>query len=135
MTGECAKCGPQPVENFHKNKSRPNGMQSYCKSCTLEFNREHRRGKGFYREYQRVYFLKWKYGLTPEQWDAMLVAQCGRCACCSDPMIGDREPVVDHNHETGCVRGLLCNTCNRAIGLLKDDPVLIRQAAVYLELS
>lgn len=81
------------------------------------------------------------YGLTLGEYEDMSAAQGDQCAICglSETSIHHRskEPralAVDHNHETGAVRALLCNRCNQAIGLLDDDPVLLIAAAVYLQL-
>ena len=69
------------------------------------------------------------YGITVEQYDAMLIAQSGRCAVCSRPM---DPPHVDHDHVTGKVRKLLDGPCNRAAGMLQDDPEVATQLAMYL---
>lgn len=75
-----------------------------------------------------------KYGITMDDYDAMLVAQGGRCAICPATRPGGRGAWhVDHNHDTGDVRGLLCSNCNRGMGLLGDDPEVLRAAAAYLE--
>jgi hypothetical protein len=62
----------------------------------------------------------------------MLIQQSGRCAVCGEPLIGPREPVVDHDHKTGIVRGLLHGSCNSGIGLLKENPIILERAADYL---
>lgn len=80
---------------------------------------------------QRVNVEK-KYGISPEQYDAMFARQNGGCAVCGAPP-GRRRLAVDHNHATGVVRGLLCSSCNTALGSLRDDPFLIRSLAVYVE--
>lgn len=72
------------------------------------------------------------YKLTLEKYGRLFFAQCGVCAICSEPAAPDRALVVDHDHDTGKVRGLLCGTCNSAIGLLRDDTEVIVQAALYL---
>lgn len=81
-----------------------------------------------------------KYGLTLEQYEVMLDEQGGVCAIC-----GQDEPAahgrtgkkfllsVDHCHETGRVRGLLCQKCNRAVGLLGDRVDLLEKAIAYLK--
>lgn len=80
-----------------------------------------------------------QYGITWEEFDAMYVDQRGLCKICGEPesVIGAGGKVktlaIDHDHETGQVRGLLCNNCNRAIGLLKDNAYLLRAAADYLD--
>src|SRR5450759_1531991 len=72
---------------------------------------------------QRVYNLRNRnnrriltYGLAPEEFQEMLAIQGGLCAICHDPMVRANEPQIDHDHETGRVRGLLCARCNLALG-------------------
>lgn len=75
------------------------------------------------------------YGLQIADYERMLADQDGQCAICdrTDPGHGHIVFVVDHCHETGRIRGLLCRNCNSAIGLLGDDPKMIRRAATYIE--
>jgi hypothetical protein len=80
------------------------------------------------------------FGINIEQYQKMFDEQNGCCAVCGEteteihPRSGRlRRLAVDHCHKTGKVRGLLCNNCNRAIGLLKDDPTVLRSAINYLE--
>lgn len=82
----------------------------------------------------RGYHLERKYGVTLEWYEETLVAQGGCCAVCGYvPEKGQRRLAVDHDHETGVVRGLLCQLCNLSVGYMKDDPILLRAAATYLE--
>ena len=71
------------------------------------------------------------YGISVEDFTTLLRQQGGGCAICSE--IPEREFHVDHDHATGVVRGLLCGSCNLALGHLKDDPVRLRAAVQYLE--
>jgi len=71
------------------------------------------------------------YGLTLEDYDAMMERQNGVCAICSTRTKGNLH--IDHNHQTNEVRGLLCGKCNRAIGLLNDDVSLFTKAITYLK--
>lgn len=77
--------------------------------------------------------LKRKFNLTVEQYEDMLAAQGGVCAICRKPPNEGKRLAVDHCHKTNKVRGLLHGNCNRGVGLLGDDPVLLRAAAEYLE--
>ena len=72
-----------------------------------------------------------KFGLTADHHYALQEAQGGVCAICRG--VGRRRLCVDHDHNTGRVRGLLCDSCNRGLGLLKDSAELLRVAAAYLE--
>jgi hypothetical protein len=96
-----------------------------------ETHREERRA--YQRAYvlaghQRIAHLRYEYGLTLEQYDAMLEAQGGACAVCG----ATGTLVVDHDHASGSVRGLLCDSCNVGIGRLKDDPAVLALAVAYL---
>lgn len=74
------------------------------------------------------------YGITAADYDRLLAEQGGGCAICGITNPGRREFFdVDHCHLTGTVRGLLCETHNRGIGIFEDDPELLRRAAEYLE--
>lgn len=76
--------------------------------------------------------MKWKYDLTPEDVVQVLALQDNRCAGC-----GRREPTnrgwcIDHCHESGTVRGVLCSPCNLALGMVADSPAVLEQLARYL---
>ena len=78
-----------------------------------------------------------KFSLTPEQYDVLFQSQNGKCAICEErPFFkgwaGGDQLCVDHDHVTGRIRGLLCNNCNRILGLLRDSPTLIKQFLEYL---
>ena len=70
------------------------------------------------------------YGITVADFDQILTAQDGRCACCLK--VSGRTLHVDHDHKTGKPRGLLCSNCNTGLGLFGDDPILLRMALEYL---
>lgn len=75
------------------------------------------------------------YGITPEGYDSMLAEQDGRCAICRTLEPGRNFFVVDHDHDTGKVRGLLCVKCNSGLGMFDDDPVVLMHATQYLTRS
>jgi hypothetical protein len=76
--------------------------------------------------------LKALYGIGLPHYEELLHAEEGRCAICARPPRGKRPLDVDHDHDNGRVRGLLCGNCNRAIGLLDENPELFDQAKEYI---
>ena len=93
-----------------------------------------------YPEKYKNYILQRTFGITIGEYKALLELQSNACAICkkanrTDSHNGLRKKQlgVDHDHKTGSVRGLLCNDCNRAIGLLRDSAELLRKAANYLD--
>lgn len=82
--------------------------------------------------------LKYKYGITTEERDAILQEQEGLCGCCGKEISTDRhseqkKACVDHCHDTKQIRGLLCHSCNMGIGKLGDNLEGVVKAARYLE--
>lgn len=95
--------------------------------------RQARRDPALKREERYRWTLSHKYGLTPELKKVLLYAQDYKCSICSDVI--DFHCSVDHCHAHDYVRGLLCDKCNSALGLFKDNPEILRNAALYLEES
>ena len=129
----CSKCRRVlDLENFHNDKSTRDGKQRKCKDCGKAWYIANRAVKV---AYFRDYHLQKKYGLTHEDKLAMLAQQGGGCRICgrTEPSGRHGEFHVDHCHETGLVRGILCSRCNQALGLLAESPELLRKAAEYLE--
>jgi len=79
--------------------------------------------------------LKRRFGITIEQYKSILTSQDNKCALCltENPGRKDKFFQVDHCHKTNKVRALLCLTCNLALGAAKDDPILLRKMADYIE--
>ncbi len=102
----------------------------------LESQRKWReKNKEYNSDRQRKYQLKYSYGITEIDYTRMLTEQDGKCAICSTSAPTGRWKVfaVDHCHTTNTIRGLLCNECNRGMGLMKDDASRLRMAAEYLD--
>lgn len=126
----CKKCKEtKPLSEYYVCKR--DGIVARCKACMKRHSKKHYVENP---EKFRERLLVRKYGLTIEDYDAMLENQGGSCAICNttDPR-GHGRFHVDHNHKTGVVRGLLCTDCNTGIGSLKDSPEHLRAAAIYLE--
>jgi Recombination endonuclease VII len=91
---------------------------------------EYRAQRREWNAYRRSAQIKRCYGISPEQYEALLTRQGGACAICRKR--SDETLVVDHCHRTGEVRGLLCRSCNLALGHFKDDRILMAAAIAYL---
>lgn len=154
----CTGCGhTKPLDDFHRKATGGQGRQPRCKTCFSEYHKGyHRRTAERRRAYARDYYwanreriqererqrytpkkykdyaLRKNYGISLAEYGEMLAAQGGVCAICAASP-SDRELAVDHDHETGVVRALLCGPCNRSLGLLKEDPTILRRAADYVE--
>lgn len=72
--------------------------------------------------------IKFLYGLSYDKYEDLVEQQNGCCAICDKATVLN----IDHNHETGEIRGLLCNHCNLGLGLFKDSPILLIKASEYL---
>lgn len=96
----------------------------------LEVKRKHHKE---HREEMRATERKRLYGLSESDFQSLLVAHKGKCAICGNPAPIGGVLRVDHDHQSGRVRGLLCNRCNLLLGLAKDDPERLLEAALYLE--
>jgi hypothetical protein len=95
------------------------------------YRREYRKGR---TAAAREGHLRRKFGITQADYDALLERQGGGCAICGKPP-GKISLHVDHDHETGEVRGLLCVGCNNALGQFHDDPALLDRAIDYVGLT
>lgn len=127
----CIKCKiEKPKENFRKKQN-----QDICKECINEEEKQ-RRFNDVDNEKKRLNdHIKREYGITLEEYNIMLVKQNGVCAICfkpENPKVCKRLS-IDHDHETGKVRGLLCRKCNSLLGFVNDSVLHLRSAINYLE--
>lgn len=143
----CIKCGEtKPKSEFYKDKNRKDGFQYRCKSCQnkmkkewCEKNKEYVKhtSKTYYeknQKYYKNYRLQSKFGLTLEQYNEMYNKQNGCCAICGIHQDAFTKALaVDHCHNTGKIRKLLCSNCNSAIGKLKEDIEIFKKAISYLK--
>lgn len=81
----------------------------------------------------RAYHLKKKYGLTEDQFQERFNLQGRACAICNkEHVCGEKAFHTDHDHVTGAIRGILCQACNKALGLAQDNPKILMSMAAYL---
>ncbi|MGH2786660.1 MAG: endonuclease VII domain-containing protein [Actinomycetota bacterium] len=88
------------------------------------------RNRELIRRANRQRHLEKHYGLSLLEYESLAARQNGVCAICRQPQDGGLH--IDHDHISGRVRGLLCGRCNKALGLLDDDPTRFRAAELYL---
>lgn len=117
-----------------KDRAKYNAWQRKKWNTNPEYRDKHNaiRSKRPYSE-KKDNWLRKKYGISLEEYLQLATDQDGVCAICLKPEpVKNRQLAVDHNHETGKVRGLLCSRCNPALGYLEDDPLRAEAAARYL---
>jgi len=159
----CTKCGlEKPLTDFYRASGTRDGLRGDCKAYfaarakaryplvrdeniaraqkwreeNLErFRANQRRARSTPggKERQRAGHLKRKYGITVEHYDELLAQQGGGCAICGREPRPDSSLHLDHDHESGQLRGILCFRCNNALGDFDDDLGLLRAAIRYLE--
>lgn len=153
----CSQCGAlKSYSDFNSKKNSRDKLRSECKACCLVNsnrwkNNNTDKSKASYKKWReknidreravkREYAknnvwaarnreLKRQYGISYATFNIMRVGQLGLCLICKEPT---EKLVVDHCHETGHVRGLLCGKCNSAIGLFKDNIENLKRAVEYL---
>jgi Recombination endonuclease VII len=150
----CNRClDEKPLSSFYRAKRMKDGYRNDCKDCFNDWHNaysrersknpeiaETRREKAkAYREKKPEVSREWallrKFNITLSEYNAILEAQGGVCAICGEPERSRRKSylAVDHCHETGKVRGLLCNQCNVGLGALGDSIEGIEAALNYLK--
>ncbi len=141
----CYRCKLDKLAiEFPKAKDRKDGLYCYCKKCNAEVYAKKSaenpgKFKAISKEYRRTHpdsmrksDLKRNYGMTIEQYNQMFVSQNGSCLICGKQNLTNKHLNVDHNHQTGKVRGLLCQFCNTGLGNFKDEKELLLKAFKYL---
>ena len=134
---QCTRCrAVKPPEAFGVDRSTRDGVSRECRQCGTDRDRERAQRDP---DYRRRYHLKQRYGLSLEDYLARLEAQGGGCAVCGASP-GARIMHVDHDHACcpgeqtcgRCIRGILCQDCNRGLGMFQDDAELLMAAAAYV---
>lgn len=124
---KCTRCKEDRAkEDFSK------WTPSWCRSCKNAYSREYM--KTTHRLNARRAHLRSTFGLTIEEWNAMLIKQEMKCLLCLRHVSELKQPMcVDHDHDTKKIRGLLCRQCNSALGMFNDNPYVLHRAYLHLE--
>lgn len=150
----CSKCGiEQPLSEYHYKRGK---TQNRCKACRSEYqkahylaNRERERAirKAWYEDNKSRVSIKGKadrsanpekfklgrrlkkYGLTKGEYLEKIAIQNNKCEICDKPFT--ETPYIDHCHDSGALRGLLCSSCNTGFGLLKEDVAIFERCIAY----
>jgi hypothetical protein len=140
----CRKCGEtKPLEDFGRHPQQSDGRDTRCKACKNAVS------AGYYKRWtpeqrakHRARVLRSRYGITPALIGLLYEQQEGCCAICGKagdkPAVSEKRRIhkdvlcVDHDHETGETRALLCIACNTGLGHFKDSPAILAAALVYL---
>lgn len=142
----CRRCNRDlGVTEFGRNKRASDGIKTYCRACDAALNRAkyqrdpaHALAKSQQRhrenpDRRKSITLKMRYGITLENWNALLAQQNFACAVCETRDPGKWH--TDHCHSTGIVRGILCDRCNPMLGYARDNADTLMKAVKYLLLS
>lgn len=157
----CSKCREvKPLGDFYRAAGMRDGYRNDCKRCNLAAKHERYMAdpeptKARVRQWQkdnperyremlrrirespegkrreREGHLRRTHGITQADYDAMFQAQKGRCKICGRRPAKGKSLHIDHDHVTGRIRGLLCSSCNHALGLFAESPERLRRAAEY----
>lgn len=137
-TKECTRCHlVKPIDEFYPHKRNNSGRYSHCKDCCRSDNNIKYAKEGFTKARQESAFkshLKRHYGITPEQYQELFDKQGGCCVVCGKHQTQlTQRLAVDHNHDTGEIRGLACTYCNHKIIGAHTDGDTLRRLADYVE--
>ncbi|KKM23778.1 hypothetical protein LCGC14_1611700, partial [marine sediment metagenome] len=112
---KCSTCGVvKPSSMFSPDRTNLHGIGACCKTC------------------RRIRLRAQRYGLSVEALTTLLQSHDGCCQICARAFEAGRRPVIDHSHETGAIRGLLCASCNRALGMMEDNAEWLLAAVAYI---
>ncbi len=139
---ECVQCHlALPMSEFYKRPCNLRGYTTTCKKCIFNLRKARPSYKYYNTTYAkqyrkdnprtvRGYYFKYKYGITADDYDSMYAGQGGCCLICGKHK---DKLVIDHDHISGVVRGLLCSGCNTAMGQFQDNVDILTKAIEYIK--
>lgn len=144
MTKRCSKCKiKQSIDSFYKDKFNKDGFRNRCKDCIKkeskqryldnpEYQKNYKKTDK-YKNSKRKHDLKHKYDITPRGYNDILESQNNKCAICGTKDSGGKGCFhIDHSHNSGKIRGLLCYKCNTILGYANDNTSILLNAVEYL---
>lgn len=149
MTKKCSKCGVEkPMEEFYWRKTKKGSIirHGICIECKIATQRayaeEHSekikvKQKEFYeknKKHQFSRFIQRRYGMTLGNYNELILQQGGLCPICDVTLTPEARPSIDHCHETGNVRNILCADCNLGLGQFRENPKALIKAALYVNI-
>lgn len=133
----CKRCEiNKPISSFVRNKQSKDGYRIVCKECDAPRLRAWRQGRGkeYIKRKARADYVKRTYGLSVQEYAEMLNSCNRKCQICggdeSNSAFGTL--YIDHCHQTGEIRGILCSFCNTGLGQFRDNPIFLKKAILYL---
>ena len=146
-TKVCTKCGKKKkITEFSKDKGQSSGLRPECRECVSKYyyknkeriNKKNKEWREKNKKKLREKDLKNKYNITTKEYKKLKKDQKNSCAICGKKETrktnnGKTQRLsIDHDHETGKVRGLLCKNCNSVLGYIKEDILLLKNMIKYL---
>jgi hypothetical protein len=130
---KCSKCGEiKSLDQFHNDKNRLDGLYVYCKPCKNQENRQYKANPSNVWKFYKIHNQDGSY-FTITDYNRAFQIQGGRCKGCGKHQSElNKKLFVDHNHDTGIFRGLLCHSCNIKVDKY-STPEILRNLATYLE--
>ena len=133
----CAVCKASSRARYRNNRDkcleysrkRYEAKRELCLSRSSSWKKKNRKRVKFL---QRRNSLQSRYGITIEQYDAMLSKQDGVCLTCERPCLSGLHLAVDHDHDTGLIRGLLCRDCNTVLGKVNESVEILRKMITHI---
>lgn len=134
ITKTCKRCGEEkPDSDFYKQNTRAGVREAWCSKCKKSANRQYRKEhpEKTSTSSRRRRYLKKTYGLTVEEHKTLFDRQNGVCAICRQSPKNEKLH-IDHCHNSGKIRSLLCGSCNRGLGLFQENTHILKQAIDYI---
>lgn len=147
ITKACSKCGKRKrLVDFSKSRRHKSGRGSWCKECINRNSAKWKKDnpdksaasvRRFYWKHRAQCILKrrcYNVGITTKEYLEIFRLHNGKCDICGVSHLElNKGLCIDHNHETGKIRGLICDNCNKMLGHSKDNPIILENAITYLQ--